>query len=143
MEIAGDQMQSANMDHHGLVAAVCDDLKIQQRLDARLGPVNPRRKVSPGMAVKAMILNGLGFTNRRLYLMHQFFDNKPIEQLLGPGLAAKDITDVTLGNALDEIAGYGSTALFGELAHEIGLEEDLLDCYYHLDTSTVSVHGAV
>jgi transposase len=29
-----------------------------------------------------MVLNGLGFTNRRLYLVPRFFEKKPIERLL-------------------------------------------------------------
>jgi hypothetical protein len=33
--------------------------------------------VSAGKAAVAMILNGLGFTNRRLYLTPQFFESKP------------------------------------------------------------------
>lgn len=71
-EISKEQIQTAALDHLGLVAAVCQDLKIAQRIDDRL-PCDPQRKVSPGRAVVAMILNGLGFTNRRLYLTHQFF----------------------------------------------------------------------
>ncbi len=59
--------------------------------------------LSPGMAVVAMILNGLGFMNRRLYLTHQFFESKAVERLLGPDLDAKDITDYTLGHTLDKI----------------------------------------
>ena len=30
-----------------------------------------------GLVLKAMVLNGLGFANRRLYLMPEFFRNKP------------------------------------------------------------------
>jgi hypothetical protein len=74
-----------------------------------------------------MILNGLGFTNRRLYLTHQFFVSKPIDQLLGVGLKAEDITDYTLGHALDDIAEYGSSQLFGEVAFGVALENNLLD----------------
>ncbi|WP_256439922.1 MULTISPECIES: DUF4277 domain-containing protein [Candidatus Rhabdochlamydia] len=52
-----------------------------------------QRKVSSGIAAVAMIINGLGFTNRRLYLTHQFFETKPIERLLSPEFEAKDITE--------------------------------------------------
>jgi hypothetical protein len=41
-----------------------------------------------GTAVVAMILNGLGFANRQLYLIPQFFANKPVEHLLGEGITA-------------------------------------------------------
>jgi transposase len=33
--------------------------------------------------IKAMILNCLGFTDSRLYLYSQYFENLPVERLLG------------------------------------------------------------
>ncbi len=58
MEVAGENIRTLSMDHHGLVA---------------------------------MLLNGLGFTNRRLYLTSQFFESKPTEVLLGEDIKASDI----------------------------------------------------
>ena len=104
MEITGEELRTQNLDHHGVVAAVCRDLGLQEKLDAKLGAPDERRVVSAGTAVVAMILNGLGFTNRRLYLTHQFFANKPVEQLAWPGIRAEALTAHTLGQALDEIA---------------------------------------
>ena len=46
-----------------------------------------------------------------------------------------------MGHALDEIAAYGSSKLFGEIAFEIALENDLLGHLNHLDTTSISVHG--
>ena len=141
MEITGEELRTQNLDHHGVVAAVCRDLGLQEKLDAKLGAPDERRVVSAGTAVVAMILNGLGFTNRRLYLTHQFFANKPVEQLLGPGIRAEALTAHTLGQALDEIASYGSSELFAEVAFDIALSEGLLHRHAHLDTSSFSVHG--
>jgi transposase len=124
-----------------LVAAICQDLKIAQRIDDRL-PCDSQRKVSSGRAAVAMILNGLGFTNRRLYLTHQFFESKAIERLLGPDLEAKDITDYTLAHALDDIAEYGSSKLFAEVAFGIAIDNNLLEDTNHLDTTSILVHGA-
>lgn len=141
MEIAGEEIKTLTMDHHGLVAAVCKDLEIASKIDKRLGKPDARRVLSTGKAVVAMILNGLGFTNRRLYLTHQFFETKPIEILLEEPICASDITDYTLGHALDEIASYGSSQLFGEIAFEIAVSNDLLGQVNHLDTTSLSVHG--
>ena len=69
------------IDHHGLVAAVCKDLGIAEKINRRIGSKDPRRKIQPGLAAVAMIINGLGFTNRRLYLTPQFFQSKAIEFL--------------------------------------------------------------
>ena len=141
MEVAGEEIRSANLDHHGLVAAVCRELGIAEKLNEVLGPAHDQRVVSAGTAVVAMILNGLGFTNRRLYLTHQFFENKPIEMLLGEPLKAKDITDHTLGQALDEVAAYGTSEVFGRVAFAIAVEHQLLSKNNHLDTTSLSVHG--
>ncbi len=141
MEMVGEEIKTLSMDHHGLVAAVCKDLGVSEKIDRRMGEIDERRVVSTGKAVVAMILNGLGFTNRRLYLTHQFFETKPVEILLDEAISASDITDYTLGHALDEIAAYGSSQLFGEIAFEIALENDLLGAVNHLDTTSLSVHG--
>ncbi len=140
-EVAGDNIQTVNMDHHGLIAALCSDLKVAERIDTGLKN-HPQRKVSAGQAVIAMILNGLGFTNRRLYLTHQFFASKSIENLLGNNLRAEDLTDYTLGHALDDIAKYGSSKLFAEVSFGIALDHDLLQKTHHLDTTSFSVHGS-
>ena len=140
-EVSNGQIQTTTLDHLGLVAAICQDLKIAQRIDDRL-PCDSQRKVSPGRAAVAMILNGLGFTNRRLYLTHQFFESKAIERLLGPDLEAKDITDYTLTHALDDIAEYGSSKLFAEVAFGVAIDNNLLQYTNHLDTTSMLVHGA-
>ncbi|UAW63734.1 IS1634 family transposase [Mycoavidus sp. HKI] len=128
------------LDHHGLVASKCQDLQLAQRIDKHLTS-HPGRIVSYGTACVAMILNGLGFTNRRLYLTPQFFESKPLEALLGSGIEARHLNDDALGDALDAIAQYGPSKLFGEVAFEIALEHDLLDELVHVDTTSFSVHG--
>lgn len=139
-EVSNGEIQTAAMDHYGLVAAICQDLKIAEKIDSRLR-VDPQRKVSPGTAVVAMIINGLGFTNRRLYLTHQFFESKPVARLLGQDLEARDITDYTLGHALDDIADYDASQLFAEVAFEVALEHNVLGSSNHLDATSMSVHG--
>ena len=129
------------MDHHGLVAAVCQDLGIAEKINARIGSKDPRRKVQPGLAVVAMILNGLGFTNRRLYLTPQFFESKAIEDLLPESVTASDFQAHTLGKALDEISDYSSSRLYGEIAFEIAMENGLLGERSHIDTTSFSVQG--
>lgn len=56
------ELENGALDH-GLVATICHDLKIEQRIADQL-LCHSQRKVSPGKAVLARILNGLGFTNR-------------------------------------------------------------------------------
>ena len=141
MEVVGDEIKTETMDHHGLVAATCKDLKIAERIDDILYQDDTGRVVTPGESVVAMILNGLGFTNRRLYIMDQFFENKPLEKLIAPGLKSENITYDTLSDTLDDISQYGETELFSEVALDIALENKLLGPLNHLDTTSISVEG--
>jgi transposase len=135
------ELSTEIMDHHGLVAAVSRDLGIAEKINRRIGSKDPRRKIQPGLATVAMIINGLGFTNRRLYLTPQFFQSKAIECLFEENVCAKDFNDHALGKALDEIAAYGSSKLFGEVAFEIAMEQDVLGPKAHLDSTSFVLHG--
>jgi transposase len=141
MEIATNELRTYAMDHHGLIASICKDLQVAEKIDKRIGKKDPRRIVSTGMAAVAMILNGLGFTNRRLYLTPQFFASKPVAQLFGKEVSANQFDDNALGKALDEISNYGSSQMFGEIAFEIALENNLLGELAHLDSTSMSVEG--
>jgi len=94
-----------------------------------------------GERVGAMILNGLGFIDDRLYLFPKFLENKPIDRLFGREIKAEYFNDDALGRCLDEISRYGETKLFSEIAFEIGIEHDLLGRSSHIDTSSLSLHG--
>jgi hypothetical protein len=86
-----------NLDHLGIVAGLIDEIGIVEILNQRLG-IDPREKVSTGVIVKAMILNGLGFVSAPLYLFGQFFQGKATEQLLGEGVKPEHLNDDRLGN---------------------------------------------
>lgn len=59
----------------------------------------------------AMILNGLGFSNRHLYLVPQFFATKPVEHLLGPGITAEMLHEDCLGRTLDWLHDHRQTSV--------------------------------
>ncbi|MDN3384622.1 DUF4277 domain-containing protein [Pseudoalteromonas arctica] len=75
------------LDHHGIVSGVIEDLKIVSLLDQYL-PQDDKQEITPGEAVKGMIMNGLGFANRPLSLSPQFFTNLPLEHLFREGVQA-------------------------------------------------------
>jgi len=141
MEIASEAIKTYAMDHHGLIAGVCRDIGLVEKIDKRINKHDPRRIVSTGTATLAMIINGLGFTNRRLYLTPQFFETKPVERLLGKDIFSHHLDDNALGKALDEIYDYGASKLSGEIAFEIALENNLLGALAHLDSTSLSVEG--
>lgn len=134
--------KSKRLDHLGLVAGMFDELGLGEVMDESLG-VNPQAGLSPGMCLKAMIVNGLGFTTRPLYLSASFFESKAVEQLLGRGIEASSITDQQLGNFLESCYDYGCTKLFSQLSWEVFRRCELAgqDRFVHLDTTSVSVHG--
>ncbi len=80
--MASPRHETKTIEHLGLVAGMVDELGITERIDALVTQDKEQRHVSVGQAVKAMIFNGLGFTNRRLYLTSHFFLNKPTERLI-------------------------------------------------------------
>ena len=132
---------SRTLDHLGLVSATFKDLGLMEKIDAILPSKDPRRIVEPKHAILAMILNGLGFSQRTLYMVPRFFENKPIDRLIGPGITAKNLDDHALGEALDEIYAYGTTEFFATLAVQIGLENNFFGKTAHLDTTSISVYG--
>jgi transposase len=71
---------SQPLDHLGLVAATIDNLGLVDEID-RLLPLEAKAKTTMGQRVAAMILNGLGFVDDRLYLFPKFLSNNTISLL--------------------------------------------------------------
>ena len=70
--------RSQTLDHLGWVAGMMyEELGMGERIDQVMAQDLDKRPVSLGQAVKAMVLNGLGFVNKPLYLMPKFFWDKP------------------------------------------------------------------
>jgi transposase len=107
----------------------------------RLLPLEAKAKTTMGQRVAAMILNGLGFVDDRLYLFPKFLSNKPVSRLLGEGLQADDFNDDTLGRCLDKIHKFGINNLFGQLAFKIGMKNKLLGKSMHTDTTSLTLYG--
>jgi hypothetical protein len=97
--VSGPSHVPDRLDHPGIVAPVCREIGLAEWPDAQ--DERSHERVSTGTATVAMILNGLGFSNRRLYFVPQFFAAKPVEHLLGLGITAEDLSDDCLGRALD------------------------------------------
>jgi hypothetical protein len=58
-----EQVRVERLDHLGVLASVIKDLGLIDMIDRRLVP-DDQEMSTPGEAVAAMILNGLGFANR-------------------------------------------------------------------------------
>ncbi len=136
-------IRSKILDHFGLVADTIGELGLIKKIDARL-PVSFKKgaKTSMGERVAAMIFNGLGFIDNRLYLFPEFLQSKAVPRLFDRELSADYFNDDALGRCLDAISTYGVTKLFTELSFEIGMEKGLLGKSVHFDTTTLQVWGA-
>jgi hypothetical protein len=85
---ASEEYVNERLDHLGIVAGVCQEIGLARWLDAQ-APERRQQQVSVGTATVAMVLNGLGESLRQVYLVPQFFANKPVEHLLGAGITAE------------------------------------------------------
>lgn len=137
---AGSGYVAERLDHLGIVAGVCREIGLAAWLDAQ--EEQSHERVGVGTATVAMILNGLGFSNRRLYLVPQFFANKPVERLLGPGITADDLNDDCLGRALDWLYAHDPTTLFAGIALRARRAFGIGARQVHVDTTSFSVSGA-
>jgi len=133
------EYQTERLDHLGIVAGVCQEAGIAEWLDTQAG--DSRRSVSRGKATVAMVLNGLGFSNRQLYLVPQYFENKPVEHLLGEGITADMLNDDCLGRTLDWLYEHDVTTLFAGLALQARRRFGIAAQHLHIDTTSFSVSG--
>ena len=136
-----DAYASYTLDHHGLVAGMVDELGLVGKIDAMIPQDLGQRRVSVGVAVKAMILIGLGFVQRTLYLTPHFFRGKPVERLLGPGIAAEHLNDDVMGRALDAIYAFGVELFYYLLAVGVVRQLGLDGAGGHLDATSFHVDG--
>jgi transposase len=127
------------IDHLGIVAGFCDQVELPRLINELVGKDN--RKVSVGHAVKAMIVNALGFTGRALYLTPMFFRNRAVDLLIDRQLVANDLNDASLGTALDVLYEYGVTELFSRVSSTILSRQGIDTRFAHLDSTTFSLHG--
>jgi len=128
------------LDHLGLIASMINDLGLVSMINARLKP-DDQEVITPGEAVKGMILNGLGFANRPLSLTPQFFAGKPLDLLFRPGVEADMFNRFKLGRTLDEVNTYGCDLLFSEIALAVCRQEAIDQRFNHLDTTSFSLTG--
>jgi transposase len=130
---------SERLDHLGIVAGVCHEIELIERIDMLVGEDD--RKVSVGQAVQGMVLNGLGFVSRPLYLTPEFLAGKPVDLLIGEGLTAEDFNDDSLGRALDRLYEVGITKIFAQVAAYAVAVMGIDTTMVHLDSTSFSLEG--
>lgn len=131
--------RSKNLDHLGIVSQICDEIEIVETID-KIIPPDPSMKISHGECVKLMVINGLGFTSRPLYLEAQFFSSRPVNRFLMKDCETA-INDDRLRRTLNELFASGCDPLFASIASQAALRFGVSKKFRHLDSTSMEVHG--
>ncbi len=135
-----EEYSSKDLDHLGLVSTMCDEIRLVETID-ELIPPDPRVEMSVGESVKLMVINGLGFSSKPLYLESLFFASKPVARLLGREIESERITDDRLGRSLDTCFKKGCDLIFSTVASKAITRFGINTKFRHLDSTSMSVHG--
>lgn len=133
-------IQTQNLDHLGIIAGIIDDLELENIVDSII-PKHPREKISSGKIVKAIIINGLGFLSKPLYLFPHFFDDKPVAKLLGNDVKSEYINDDKIGRVMDALHDHSLELLWTKIGLNTIKKFQLSTEFSHLDSSSISVQG--
>ncbi|MGD9595732.1 MAG: IS1634 family transposase [Wolinella sp.] len=136
------EVSTKSIDHLGLVAGMIEELEIKQTIEACLPSKSEEKKVSHATAIAAMILNGLGYANKQLYLTPRFFEKKATEHLLGSEVKAEYLNKDTLARTLDAIYNHGVSELYEKISHQAVRLLGLTPTTVHLDSTSFHVDGA-
>lgn len=134
------KLSTLSLDHLGLVAGIFDDLNISEVIDNAI-PKTRDYKLPHSAIVKGLVINGLGFAERRLYIYPTYFKDLALEKLFGPGISPEDFNEDSVGRTLDRIYRFGSTKLFNLIAMKCMQQLAFGTQLLHVDTTSFSVHG--
>jgi transposase len=129
-----------NLNHLGIVAGIIDEIGLVDQINKILGQ-HPQSKVSAGQAVKAMILNGLGFVSGTLYMFPKYMDSYACEHLIGEGVLPEHLNDDRLGRVLDQLYLKGLSGIFTLIALAAVKKYGVDLSSIHLDSSSLHLHG--
>ncbi|MFA5003103.1 MAG: IS1634 family transposase [Methanolinea sp.] len=135
-----DEESIQTVAHFGIVAGAYESLGIGQVIDRAIPKIR-HHNLTHSQTVKLMVLNGLGFIERRLYLFPEFFDDIALSRLVGDGITRDHLNDDVFGRTLDSIAEYGPTELFNQIVAECLLPSEFGSHCVHIDTTNFSVTG--
>src|SRR5918994_6763371 len=134
------QIEVLDIDYLGIVAGIIDQIGLAEEIDRRVG-THPQEHVSSSQAVKAMILNGLGFVSAPLYLFEEFFLGKATEHLIGAGIEPEHLNDDRLGRVLDKLFKADLNEIFVSVAMRSASRLEVSPKSVHLDATSLHVHG--
>ena len=96
MNLDHTQIEVKDIDHLGIIAGIMDEMDLVKIID-ELIPPHPLEKISAGVAIKAMVLNCMGFLTSPFYLFPKFFEGKAVEHLLGENIKVEYLNESRFG----------------------------------------------
>jgi transposase len=132
---------SKGIDHLGLIAGMCQELEIAKFFDNALPEQSGQKHISCGQLVVAMLLNGLGFVGRTLHMYPDYFEERPVERLIGEGIRASHINDDALGRCLDQLYETGVSELYQGISERVVQHLGLPCEGINLDSTSIHVDG--
>jgi transposase len=129
------------LSHLGILVAIFKQYQIIEKIDRLLPKRSHNQKISHGQALLAMVLQGFGFANSRLYLSSEFFSHLALKELFGPDIKAEHLNPNVLARTLDAIYEYGATRFFTDICLGIVLDPQILKKFLYMDTTSFYVTG--
>lgn len=105
--------------HLGLIAGMIDTLGITDCIDSQI-PQKWEHSVTHGEAIKALLINGLGYPGQRLFLMPEFFMDIATERLIRKGVRPDLLSSSLFRDCLDAVTAFSPTRLFSLIARTMG-----------------------
>jgi transposase len=140
-ELKKIQVKTQNLDHLGVVAGMCEEIGLVGLIDKECGQQAKNKHLTFGECVKCMILNGLGFVGRTLYLYSEYFEDKPTDILINPAAKHYHVDDNVLGRTLDKLFQIGVTDLYTRVALAVVKHLGIDISSLHLDSTSFHVDG--
>lgn len=140
VKLKPQEIEIQNIDHLGIVAGIIDSIGIVEIINELIG-IEKDEKVNAGQVVKAMIINGLGFVSKPLYMFPEYFETIACEHLIGTGVKPEYLNDDKLGRVMDKLFIKGLDTIFFIIAVKAAKKFGVSLSTSHLDSSSMHVHG--
>ena len=140
VKLKPQEIEIQNIDHLGRVAGIIDSIGIVEIINELIG-IEKDEKVNAGQVVKAMIINGLGFVSKPLYMFPKYFETIACEHLIGAGVKPEYLNDDKLGRVMDKLFIKGLDTIFFIIAVKAAKKFGVSLSTSHLDSSSMHVHG--
>lgn len=133
------ETEAKSLANLGLIAAIFKEYKIIGKIDNLLPKISNNQTLTHGEAVFTMVLQGLGFSNNRLYLSNEFLSHVEIQELFGREISLEHFNATVLSRTLDAIYEYGATRFYTDTC--LGVVLSNIKKFIHIDTTSMYVTG--